>query len=224
MSSEAELVLAEAVERLAVVLAPLLPDVERLLALHLGGDERPPALLLDEDRLAPGVEERDLARAEVHADLHLRRGERRLAPGVGALDRHRPRSGARPRPGSGGRRRRCRGRRPRARRRRRRRRPSGGRRRPARTRPSAASGRPGRPGRTSRASQRRRQARARRGFRFIGVLQCERPGPSASDAGSRTPLGCGRPPWPGSRRRRRGRAARRGRSARRRGRRRPRSR
>ena len=83
---QAELVLAEAVERLVLVLVPLLAGVEGLLPLDLGRHERAPALLLDEDRRALRVEERDPPRGEVHADLHLRGGEGRLPAGVGALD------------------------------------------------------------------------------------------------------------------------------------------
>ena len=209
---ETELLLAEAVERLAVGRPPLLPDVESLLALHLGRHQGAPALLLDENLFAPRVEERHLSRAEVHADLHLRCGQRRLAPGVGALDLHRlaaTHAGGEARAGE-----------------------EGGvageghayhvvgteghlqvaaadRENEAIGGTGAAQGRGAQQGRQDGGGN------EEAGVPIHDVLQTTGQSPGVR-RGSRTPLGCGRLPWRDSRRRRRGRGGRRGRSARRR--------
>ena len=202
---QAELVLAQAVERLVLVLVPLLAGVEGLLPLDLGRHERAPALLLDEDRRGPRVEERDPPRGEVHADLHLRGGEGRLPAGVGALDADRvapadPGGQARPVEEGGlwreghahdvvG--------------------AEGHLQVAAAVSKSWATPAPAEEV-TEGGAARAAPAAITMAIRFIGLsrkLRCSR---------SRTPRGCARPPWPDSRRRRRGRAGRRGRSARRR--------
>jgi len=73
---DAELALAEAVERCAGSGVPLLTDVKSLFALDLGGRERAAAGRLGENWLTGEVEEGDAPRGKIEPDLKLR-GEQR---------------------------------------------------------------------------------------------------------------------------------------------------
>ena len=214
---KAQLLLSETVERLAVVFGPLLPHVERPLSLHVRGLERPSAVPLSEHHLAPRVEERDCAGPEIHPDLHLRRGESRPSPGVGTLDTNGLAATQ-----------------------------ARGEARPAEERGVAGVGHAhdvlGAEGNLQLTAGDRQiedggalRAGRQGGGRQHGQrdAECEQGGDlvhgslrkaggarmgegEARRRGSRTPHGCARPPWPGSRRRRRGRGGRRGLPARRR--------